>query len=185
MNFDLLSNNKGRARQWSFTIPLFNDETLHRLHSLQAKVLYYVFATCEDDTGNSFIEGYINMNSRGRTPTLIRLIGYGFFEVCSTPADVDNVLLELKINPSSKEFGKRPPVQGCRKDLIAFKAAVDAGLTLEQLGVLHPRICSSYPMFVNNCLIKANRITHPSKTWKGTVHDPDHVKAVSCKRKAV
>ena len=160
----LSKSNESRGRQWLFVIPTPNDEALNnllnRLVNLpQEEVLYWAFSTIHDDTGSTYVEGFIKINYRVRVAFLVRLIGYGFFDVCST-SGARNVLLKIKTNSSFQEFGNTQEIvcQGSRNDLANFKVAMDAGLTLEQLGALYPQICSRYPNFVNNCLIKANRL---------------------------
>eukprot|EP00957_Ditylum_brightwellii_P112910 8609714-Ditylum_brightwellii.AAC.2 len=104
------------------------------------------------------------MDRRSRVPALVHLIGHGFFNVCGTAESAPNILTELKANPLFLEFGNKEEAQhqGSRKDLVLFKLAVAAGVTDEQSGVLFPQIYTLHPGFVNNCLIKANRMKLPS-----------------------
>jgi len=155
-----LKENEHRAKQWIFTIPSFDNGTIKRLSNLPAKdVRYCAFAIVIDDTGNRCIEGFVKAVVRRRVASLVRLIGYGFYNVCSTEA-LMNTLIELKQSPSFSEFGdtSSAKTQGSRKDLASFKLAVDAGVTADQLSVIYPQICSLYPGFVNTCLNKAVRV---------------------------
>ena len=73
-------------------------------------------------------------------------------------ASMKKILIELKVKTSFRELGKYTNSFGARSDLGAFEEAVKAGLTNEQLLVLFPVICTRYPGYVNNHLIKAGRI---------------------------
>ena len=149
-----LKANEGRAKQWTFTIPSFDNDTINRLSTLPPNVTYCAFAIMEDDTGNPFIEGYIKMNSRCRVSALIRLVGYGFFDTCSIHTDVPEILLELKASKSFLEFGNKKEIQtqGTRKDLESFKEAVEANLTKKQLEVLYPEIFIRFPCYAHRLL---------------------------------
>ena len=155
-----LFNNKGRARQWHFVIPLtpLNSSTKKNLSTLPLNAAYCAYVTSKDRTGNKFIEGYIKLISRHRVSQLVFLLGNGFFRTCGTQADVKKILIELKANPAFHELGKYENSSGSRSDLAAFKQAVEAGVTNEQLKVLFPSVCTRYRGYVNNYLIKAGRM---------------------------
>ena len=161
-----LKAHEGRAKQWTFTIHSFGNETIKCLSTLvdkeiaphpsviTVKVVYCAFAVKKDDNGKQFIEGYIKMNSRCRVASLVRLVGYGFFDTCGIHANVQEIVQRLKTNKSFLEFGNAEEIQtkGARKDLERFKEGVEANLTKEQLEALYPKIFLRFPVFANRLL---------------------------------
>jgi hypothetical protein len=144
--------NEKKAVQWSFTLPSFCDAVIERLSTLPPEDITYVgFMIRDDDTGNRYLQGFLKTSRRRGIAYLVRLIGYGMWNTCSSPSTVTRILREIQTSPGFKEFGELGTVnaQGFRKDLSSFKLAAEAGLTKDQLLLLYPRVCAQYPGFVN------------------------------------
>lgn len=144
-----------KATQWSFTLPSFSSEDIDRISSLPSTdVLYITFAIRDDDTGRSFLQGFVKTTRRCRVNLLVRLIGWGIFTICPTPTCVRQIMMDIQMNRSFKEFGDvaAAQFQGFRKDVIAFKTSAAAGLNIDELKTLYPNICARYPGLVLKCI---------------------------------
>lgn len=149
MSIVLKDGNK--CSQWSyvFSKSFVNHETVKHLSALpRADVLYNVFATREDNTGNPYIEGFIKLTRRHRVAFLKKLIGPVIFNVVY---DVPRFLLELNLNCSDdvKEFGDPSSTKfNCfRNDIPLFKK--EAGRTpLDRLSKTFPHFFAKYPELV-------------------------------------
>jgi hypothetical protein len=140
-----------KAVQWTFTLPSFSDADIERLLTLPPEYINYVaFAIRDDDTGNHYLQGIlIKTAHRCRVAYLVRLIGYGLWSVCSSPATVTLILTEIQTSPGFKEYSKvgTALTQGFRKDLASFKIEAEAGLTKDQLLVI-----------ISRCLCRISRL---------------------------
>jgi hypothetical protein len=156
-----------KATQWSFTLPHFTSADIVRFSNLPAEdVLYITFATCNDDTGNSHLQGFVKTTRRCRVNTLIRLLGYASFNIISTPTSVKDTLMEIQMNPSFIESGDASTCNrsGYRSDLASFKADVKAGFSTDQLKTKHPKFFDNYESLVHN-YIYARQAKRESETY--------------------
>jgi len=154
-----------RASQWSFAFPSHSTESVERLQKLpEDKVVYSVFAVRKDDTGRSFLQGFIKFTWRVRVSALTRLIGYQIFSTCPTNTSIKDAISEIKMW-TFWEAGDAnwTSQQDIRNDLIAFKEAADAGAPLETLESLHPKIFEKFPGFVQSHVI-SKRFPTPMET---------------------
>jgi len=154
-----------RASQWSFAFPSHSTELVECLQkSPEDEVVHSVFAVCKDNTGRSFLQGFIKLTWRVRVSALTRSIGYGIFTACPTNTSIKDAISEIKMW-TFWEAGDAnwTSQQGIRNDLIAFEEAADAGTPLETLESLHPKIFEKFLGFMQSHVI-SKRFPTPMET---------------------
>lgn len=134
------NNNPNRkARQWSFVIPSYNSETINRLSYLaQDDFVYVIFAICDDDTNNSFIQGLIRTHRPSTASELKKKIGNAIFSVMTHhPHDV---LMDIRLNKSFVQLGETP-LEDYEGEVASLKCEVHLGeRSIENLLQTYPHL---------------------------------------------
>jgi len=160
-----------RTSTWRFTKASYTNSDIVNLSKLTGRdeIKYLIFATCKDDTGSYYLQGFVKTTTRFRLAGMIKLMGFGFFfnavggqrELLEYLSDLSlespleygdkswlrrNMLKKYNHNPRDKVR------QGYRSDLIAFKRDRQALSVEELMALRHPKIFEKYPGFVNKVL---------------------------------
>jgi len=141
-----------KAAQWCFTLSTSGE--LERLAGLEANevVCCGTHATCEDDTGNRYVQGYVKFKRRLRLPTVRRLIGNGIYTSCLRANDI---LMDIQLSSGFEEFGKDVRSEKFRQQLSDFKQLIDRGVTVHTLMRQFPETCIRNPHAVIKHVEKA------------------------------
>lgn len=145
-----LKRRSTKTTQWSFVFTVYDDDLIDRLkNALETDVLYTLFSVCRDNTGNSYLRGFVRATKRIRISGLEAIMGCrGSFTPCAS-MNLSDELKEIKMHPYW-EVGnvKWLEQQGVRKDIIGFKDSVDKGVPCKSLKMLYPLIFRDYPRMV-------------------------------------
>lgn len=149
-----------RSRGWAYTVFNYSSDDLAVLGTRVAE--YHVFAeeTCPT-TGRNYIQGYIYFKDVKTGSAVIKCIAIGDIHVepqgkySSPKANRDYIVgpykkgsKEKPVNESAVEIGEMP-VQGSRRDLIAFKDAIKNGLNRRDAYDEYPNLMACYPKMYN------------------------------------
>lgn len=139
-----------KGSQWGFVIPMSLTTTATVDHlsnlSINKDALYVAFAICNDDSGNSYLQGYVKTSRRCRVGVVKSLIGQAIFT--NTPYAPD-VLIEIYLKPNFKESGDAGKEAKFRENVTSFKYFASANYTIDQLMESFPHICTRYPGVVH------------------------------------
>lgn len=145
-----------RSRGWAYTVFNYGSDYQDILSSINSE--YHVFAeeSCPT-TGNKHIQGYIYFKDVKTGSATIKTIGYEGVHVepqgkySSPKANRQYIVGPYNKNGKVKELNDKAielgelPVQGTRKDLIAFKDAIKNGLTRREAYDEYANLMACYP----------------------------------------
>lgn len=145
-----------RSRGWAYTVFNYGSDYQDILSSINSE--YHVFAeeSCPT-TGNKHIQGYIYFKDVKTGSATIKTIGYEGVHVepqgkySSPKANRQYIVGPYNKNGKVKDFNDKAielgelPVQGTRKDLIAFKDAIKNGLTRREAYDEYANLMACYP----------------------------------------
>lgn len=149
-----MSNLDRKSKCWSFIFTSWNDHDIDHLCNLPAsfKFEYLSFGVCVDDTGNRFLQGFIQMEKRCYRSMLCHEIGENaIYDTSQCNDDILYVLVTIQLGEFPMEFGSSVNSRfgWFLSELNEFKKTVRKfGIPPEQVGRRFPRICAIHPLLV-------------------------------------
>ena len=139
--------NGNKCSQWNFilSIPPNTDKITPLLKLPKNDILYSLFAICDDNTGNKYIEGYIKTTRRHRVSFVKKLIGEAIFKVVRyVPFTIGTLLLK----PSFFKAGslKTTRYLSFPNEVVSFKH--NATLSMNQMKTSYHDLFAKIPELV-------------------------------------
>lgn len=163
------------ARSWCFTLHNYTSDNEARLKSLaeaekKFKYLVYGYEICPE-TKRPHLQGYLVLAVKLRLKNLKDLIGdnrIALFPRRGTPLQASDYC--KKSGPNFYEYGSIDTHQGKRCDLLAAKATIDSGCTLEQFREDHFEVWVKYRVsleeYFRSRIAYPDVVQHPLRPWQ-------------------
>jgi hypothetical protein len=140
------------ATEWVFTKPAPFQELENRIRIFWKKdsVGYITFAVCVDDTGNKYLQGFLQMTKPIKANILEEQLGPAFYTPCFSSENY--ILTEILMNRSVSELGnmKSKDLENKKQAILSFKEDANTAIcnVVEDIQRKHFDFFQCYPHIV-------------------------------------